>query len=73
MSTTAPTTRRKVGPAAYEVTDTETGQVLGTYGGREGARWATTASGTIVTQDSAISAGTVRSLLERAAREEAAR
>lgn len=62
------TTRHKVGPAAYEVRDAD-GTVLGRYGGRVGARWADLADGTTIVEDSPCSAGTVRSILEHAARE----
>jgi hypothetical protein len=62
------TTRRKVGPAAYEVVEAD-GTVLGRYGGRPGDRWADLADGSPVVEGSRCSATTVRSILERTARE----
>jgi hypothetical protein len=67
--------RRKLGPVAWAIVDDD-GTELGRYGGRDGARWAQRlelVDGELVevetvTEDSPLSAGTVRSLLESAIR-----
>jgi len=46
---------------------TASGKTLGSYGGRAGARWASTADGTEITSDSPVSVGVLRGLIERAA------
>lgn len=62
--------RRKLGPAGWAIIDQATGRELGRYGGRPGDRWAENlVTGEVVTEDSACSAGLVRSLLERSIRE----
>ena len=60
------TTKHRVSPGCYEVRAAD-GTPLGRYGGRDGARWAQLADGTMLTEDSRVSVGTLRGLIEHAA------
>ena len=64
-------TKRKIGPSRFEVIDKRTGEVLGRYGGRDGSRWAETASSKIITEDSPVSVGVLVGLITAQAQEAA--
>jgi hypothetical protein len=64
-------TKRKISPSSFEVIDKRTGEVLGRYGGRDGSKWAETASGKIITEDSPVSVGVLVGLITAQAQEAA--
>jgi hypothetical protein len=61
--TTARITKRKIGPSSFEVISKQTGKVLGRYGGRDGSKWAETASGKLITEGSPVSVGVLTGLI----------
>jgi hypothetical protein len=64
-------TKRKIGPSSFEVIDKRTGEVLGRYGGRDGSKWAETASGKLIAEDSPVSVGVLVGLIAVQAQEDA--
>jgi hypothetical protein len=64
-------TKRKIAPSSFEVIDKQTGKALGRYGGRDGCKWAETASGKLITEDSAVSVGVLVGLIVTRAQEDA--
>jgi hypothetical protein len=64
-------TKRKIGPSSFEVINKQTGEVLGRYGGRDGSKWAETASGKIIAEDSPVSVGVLVGLIAAQAQEDA--
>jgi hypothetical protein len=64
-------TKRKIAPSSFEVIDKRTGEVLGRYGGKDGSKWAETASGKIITEDSPVSVGVLVGLIIAQAQEAA--
>jgi hypothetical protein len=64
-------TKRKIGPSSFEVIDKRTGEVLGRYGGRDGSKWAETASGKLLAEDSPVSVGVLVGLISAEAQEDA--
>jgi len=64
-------TKRKIGPSSFEVIDKRTGKVLGRYGGRDGSKWAETASGKLITEDSPVSVGVLIGLIHAESQEDA--
>jgi len=64
-------TKRKIGPSSFEVIDKRTGEVLGRYGGRDGSKWAETASGKLIAEDSPVSVGVLVGLIAAQAQEDA--
>ena len=64
-------TKRKIGPLSFEVISKRTGKVLGRYGGRDGSKWAQTASGKDIAEDSPVSVGVLIGLIVYEAREDA--
>jgi|LakMenEpi03Aug12_release.lakeMendotaPanAssembly.Ray.scaffolds.fasta_scaffold3786416_1 hypothetical protein len=61
--TTARITKRKIGPSSFEVISKRTGKVLGRYGGRDGSKWAETACGKLIAEDSPVSVGVLIGLI----------
>jgi hypothetical protein len=57
------TTKRKISAACYAVIDKQSGKVLGSYGGRDGSKWAETATGKLLTEDSPVSVGVLVGLI----------
>jgi hypothetical protein len=64
-------TKRKIGPSSFEVINKRTGEVLGRYGGRDGSKWAETATGKVIAEDSPVSVGVLVGLIVAQAREDA--
>jgi hypothetical protein len=64
-------TKRKIGPSSFEVINKRTGEVLGRYGGRDGSKWAETASGKVIAEDSPVSVGVLVGLIAAQAQEDA--
>jgi hypothetical protein len=62
-------TKRKIGPSSFEVINKQTGKVLGRYGGRDGSKWAETASGKVIAEDSPVSVGVLVGLIAAQAQE----
>jgi len=62
-------TKRKISPSSFEVIDKRTGEVLGRYGGRDGFKWAETASGKLIAEDSPVSVGVLVGLITAQAEE----
>jgi len=62
-------TKRKIGPSSFEVIDKRTGKVLGRYGGRDGCKWAETANGKLIAEDSPVSVGVLVGLIAAQAQE----
>ena len=63
-------TKRKIGPSSFEVISKQTGRVLGCYGGRDGYKWARTASGKLIAEDVPLSVGVLIGLIIAEARED---
>ena len=64
-------TKRKIGPSSFEVISKQTGRVLGCYGGRDGYKWARTASGKLIAEDVPLSVGVLIGLILAEAGEDA--
>jgi hypothetical protein len=62
-------TKRKIGPSSFEVINKRTGEVLGRYGGRDGSKWAETANGKVLAEDSPVSVGVLVGLIAAQAQE----
>jgi hypothetical protein len=56
-------TKKKIAPGSFMVIDKQTGKVLGSYGGRDGSKWAETATGKLLTEDSSVSVGVLVGLI----------
>lgn len=66
---TATTTKVKRETAGrFAVIDIATSAIIGCYGGRTGYKWAQAADGTMITEDSPVSVGVLRGLIEADAR-----